>query len=619
MFENVINKTKVATFFEFYKRQTSVFLSVLLFLFLFSSWMGNVILSVGDLPTYNHVFDIAFTVLRYASYLMMAAAALLNLAIRRSYSPFLFLLVGLTSVLVFLFTRSSEFAIFTLFLFAFTPLGIKRGLKIYLLVQGIILLGVPLMAAFNIFPDVIMDTVRSRHGLGFTWVTTAPVLFLFFTFGLMLDEARRLNYLTLFSLAACSVYLYVLTDTNFTFLMTFCVLLVFLLYRMRPTWFAFLRSNWFFTALCVLPVILTILALVLTLAYNPSNAVLEKMNGLLSGRLANNKTALDTYGLSLFGKPIVWHGNGPVIDPNQPYLFVDCSYLNILLNYGILELLLILAWCALLAVRAWKNRNGVMMIVLFFLFIFSFYEVRLINPLYNPLLLYASRDLARPVPEIDAKINGWFASLIQKSKDEKAAKEQKKQEEKESEQAYRSSIRNLLARTRHAEANHTAPVSTSLMEEQTAQALSDSEKAAEEPAAQNSAADIEAVDAPASQKTSSVLFALEEDEEIVREIESEKASAKTDDDQSDLAKDTSEDENSISYADPELSADKNEEAGMNSECAPSSALIEMDHVEQTVRLDDMESYKDEESDQDADRHAVNDAADNMKEEGDARE
>lgn len=86
MFKNVISKTKADLFFEFYKRQTSVFLSVILFLFLFSSWMGNVILSVGDLPTYNHAFDIAFTVLRYASYLMMAAAALLNLAIRRSYS-----------------------------------------------------------------------------------------------------------------------------------------------------------------------------------------------------------------------------------------------------------------------------------------------------------------------------------------------------------------------------------------------------------------------------------------------------------------------------------------------------------------------------------------------------
>lgn len=388
----------------FWRKYGQLILTVLLFLFLLFSWMENVILAGEDSGHYVAAFALFFKFGRYLIYLMLAIAVVLNLISRRTYNLYLFLAIGVLSVIVLIASRNMPFAILTLYLFAFTPLGFKRGVKVYVLALSMVLIGVLFLSALGVFPNINIDPARNRYGLGFTWVSTAPVLFFFLLMSLMGTQAKKLSSITLWSFVLIDICLFLLTDTNFTFLAILILLLVFALYRNRPDLFAFTHKKWFAVALMLLPIVLTLIALLCSFFYSADNTVLNSLNGIFSGRFANAKAAMDEYGFSLFGKPIVWMGNyaGSVGENN--YMYVDCSYLNFLLNYGILYWALVMGGCALMVHQASKSHNTLMLILLFFLFCFSFYEVRLLNPIYNPFLLIASHELALP--------EGWFTQGI---------------------------------------------------------------------------------------------------------------------------------------------------------------------------------------------------------------
>lgn len=401
-------------------------LALLLFLFLLFSWADNMILSADTSSVYLPAFNLIFQILRYLTYGAMLVAVVCNLLALRAYNLWTAGFIGLLGVIVFLFSRSMPLAILLIYLFAFAPLHFKTGLRVYLYTQTAILLGVVLLSAFGLLPDIIMDTQRARHALGFTWVTTAPILYFFVLLSLFLLKPKAVNSIAFPGLLGCCIALFFLSDTNFTFLATLTLLLVFGLYKIKPAWFSFTKSKWFYFCLMALPVVLSLLWLVLTISYSPDNAFLARLNGLLSGRIANSKAAFDQFGLSVFGKPIVWVGRTAGNTTPSDYLYVDCSYLNILLNYGIVFWALVMGWCMLMVRQAWLRKDTWLLVTLFFLLLFSVYEVRLLNPLYNPFLLTFSRLLCKPVfPKLESRLNGLAATLASRLHSEKKAAERK--------------------------------------------------------------------------------------------------------------------------------------------------------------------------------------------------
>lgn len=76
----------------------------------------------------------------------------------------------------------------------------------------------------------------------------------------------------------------------------------------------------------------------ITSAYSPDDELLESINLTITGRLALGKKGLKQFGVSLFGKDVPMEGMGGSLVHTKPYFFIDCSYLFILLRYGILFL-----------------------------------------------------------------------------------------------------------------------------------------------------------------------------------------------------------------------------------------------------------------------------------------
>lgn len=119
--------------------------------------------------------------------------------------------------------------------------------------------------------------------------------------------------------------------------------------------------------------------------------LLSTINSLISNRFALANKALNEYGLSLFGQRIEWVGNGgyghTFTEFVTPYNYVDCSYVKIMLDYGIIFLLVVIIGYTIASVKALKENDKFLLIALSFIAIYSIIEPRLIEIGFNSFVL----------------------------------------------------------------------------------------------------------------------------------------------------------------------------------------------------------------------------------------
>lgn len=158
-----------------------------------------------------------------------------------------------------------------------------------------------------------------------------------------------------------------------------------------------------------IPIVLAALSLVLTIAYSPANSITSALNDALTNRLAYSSKGLWTYGITPFGQPITmqgWGGDQQVW--GEQIFYLDCSYINILLRFGAVPLIVVLWLYTRNLQRAQMRGNLVLVACLLLVAVNSFINEHLIDVTYNPFLfalLAAHRD-ARHLDE-----HTWFTRL----------------------------------------------------------------------------------------------------------------------------------------------------------------------------------------------------------------
>ncbi len=106
---------------------------------------------------------------------------------------------------------------------------------------------------------------------------------------------------------------------------------------------------------CALIYIMPVCALLmigLTWFYNEELPVMTRINQFLNNRLSYGRTALDTYGVKLFGTAFDMVGAGGGMEKRWDYNFIDISYVMILVRYGFMVL------SALAVQYVWTTRKA---------------------------------------------------------------------------------------------------------------------------------------------------------------------------------------------------------------------------------------------------------------------
>ena len=159
--------------------------------------------------------------------------------------------------------------------------------------------------------------------------------------------------------------------------------------RVRNTWMRIWQTAGYFT----IPAC-AVVALALTWAYGKiGGRMLEKLNELSNSRLRLGWQGIEEHGFRLFGRTIESVGAGQTTGKIAEYFFVDSSYVNMFLRFGVLFGATVLL-CYVISCR--KNRCD-----LYYLYMIAVVAVNcmvahhLMEAAYNPLLLAAAAGCTR--------------------------------------------------------------------------------------------------------------------------------------------------------------------------------------------------------------------------------
>lgn len=140
------------------------------------------------------------------------------------------------------------------------------------------------------------------------------------------------------------------------------------------------------------PGIVGVGTIVCYLVYNSSSAMWQAVDQFLTGRLALGDAAIQTYGINLFGHDITWIGNG-IFPSDAAYNYVDCSYIQLMLSYGALFIIAVIAIYVIAAIKAVRIKDYTLVWVLFFVSVYAVTEPYLVNLAATPLIILAFAEL----------------------------------------------------------------------------------------------------------------------------------------------------------------------------------------------------------------------------------
>ena len=150
-----------------------------------------------------------------------------------------------------------------------------------------------------------------------------------------------------------------------------------------------------FSILMILSMFVVVSGMIGTsIIYRPENVVLEWINKLSNDRLYFGKRGFVEYGISLWGKEITMQGlsgiqTSDVIQIDHPYFMLDCSYVNILLQFGAVLFMVLEAMLVIMLFRLFKYDRHLKIILTVIMCIQCVFEHHYIEIAYNPIILLA--------------------------------------------------------------------------------------------------------------------------------------------------------------------------------------------------------------------------------------
>lgn len=265
--------------------------------------------------------------------------------------------------------------------------------EVSLCIQSVILFVVVFLSQIGLLEDKIFNPeTRSRHILGFNWITVAPILFFFICLLYIYIRSEKFKWYEAIVLELINYYFYHMTNTRMTFLLCSVVIIFFTVQSLWKGVFGYLKKlNWVYF---IIPIVLVIVSIVAAYFYNPDNSIFLKANSILSGRLQLGHDALHYYKFPLFGQAIIWNGFGLLNDGIvDNYNYVDCSYLQIGMWYGAFVLILLIAIYMYGIYKSIKANNYWAVFVFLFVLVHSMTEPHLINVAVNAIVLLPLSDI----------------------------------------------------------------------------------------------------------------------------------------------------------------------------------------------------------------------------------
>ena len=285
-------------------------------------------------------------------------------------------------------TGNKSMLIYWVFIIAAHDIELKKIVKSAIVVHLFCMLVIIGSSVFGVIEDRIYmeGGYRERASLGYQYTTAVSNYFFHIILMYIYLKGEKISWESIGVLGLVNLLLFKMTDTRSAFILGCLALGGTLLLKT----FKRLRINnsvYKIGAILSLPILSGIM-IYLSLCLKSQINWIINLNSIINGRLELGYSAYKTYGLHLLGQRIQWIGGIKKFSDTQgAYNYVDSSYVQILLNYGVLFFLIICFLFIIFALKAGRRNDIYLMFVLILIALHSVLDPQLLWMEYNPFVM----------------------------------------------------------------------------------------------------------------------------------------------------------------------------------------------------------------------------------------
>lgn len=290
------------------------------------------------------------------------------------------ILLLLSGALVYFQTNRLNFLVYSMLLVLLVNVDMKVVLRNYVVVAGILVVGVFLLSLVGMVPNLQYNRAGViRNSFGFIYPTdfASHCFYLFLAISYLLKD-KFIWTRSLFGVLL-SAFIIKYCDARLNALSILLATVIFIYF-----YYSNGKKLKIFALLPYSAVVFASTVTYLSYKFSWSNPFLVSINKLITGRLALGRNAFDTFGVHLFGtRNVQFIGSGGKTESVIGYNYVDSSYVQMLFTYGIVPVVLLIIIYVVASRKQYKDGQYLLVAILSLIAFNCMIEAFWFVPTYN--------------------------------------------------------------------------------------------------------------------------------------------------------------------------------------------------------------------------------------------
>ena len=290
------------------------------------------------------------------------------------------ILLLLSGALVYFQTNRLNFLVYSMLLVLLVNVDMKVVLRNYVVVAGILVVGVFLLSLVGMVPNLQYNRAGViRNSFGFIYPTdfASHCFYLFLAISYLLKDKFIWTRSLFGVLLSAFIIKYCDARLNAMSILLATVIFIYFYYSNG-------KKLKIFALLPYSAVVFASTVTYLSYKFSWSNPFLVSINKLITGRLALGRNAFDTFGVHLFGtRNVQFIGSGGKTESVIGYNYVDSSYVQMLFTYGIVPVVLLIIIYVVASRKQYKDGQYLFVAILSLIAFNCMIEAFWFVPTYN--------------------------------------------------------------------------------------------------------------------------------------------------------------------------------------------------------------------------------------------
>ena len=314
------------------------------------------------------------------------------------------ILLLLSGVLVYFQTNRLNFLVYSMLLVLLVNVDMKVVLRNYVVVAGILVVGVFLLSLAGIVPNLQYNRAGViRNSFGFIYPTdfASHCFYLFLAISYLLKDKFIWTRSLFGVLLSAFIIKYCDARLNALSILLATVIFIYFYYSKE-------KKLKIFALFPYSAVIFASIVTYLSYKFSWSNPFLVSVNKLITGRLVLGRNAFDTFGVHLFGtRNVQFIGSGGKTESVIGYNYVDSSYVQMLFTYGIVPVVLLIIIYVVASKKQYKDGQYLLVAILSLIAFNCMIEAFWFVPTYNifMFLLFTTNTFSKKESNDITKLN----------------------------------------------------------------------------------------------------------------------------------------------------------------------------------------------------------------------